>query len=284
MQRVWESHQFREIYDANTTPFETDSPVIRVQTFCHSTSYRNWKSRNDLPSPGIIAFLILSGRQKRVRRAGGREEIGPGFFAMFDLRTLDSDFIAASEKVERYFILLDPNPLLRGLLGQMFPDGLPAFQAGQPERIRHCFEKIRDEITRPDAEDARIGGAAYTLLHEAMTQRPAEPLPEALLLAKRCIDDRFHECRLARADVARAARVSVSTLAALFRRHLNTTIWGEIRDRRMAKARQLLTFSNKPVSEIASECGFSYAYYLTREFRASCGMTPLAYRRASRKM
>ena len=284
MQRVWESHQFREIYDANTTPFEADGPVIRVQTFCRSISYRNWKNRNDLPSPGIIAFLILSGRQKRVCAGDAPEEIGPGYFALFDLRKLDSDFIAVSEKVERYFILLEPNPLLRELLGRMFPDGLPAFQAGQPERIKRRFEEIRSRIVRSDADDAEIGGAAYALLHEVMTQRPAVTLPEPLLLAKHCIDNRFHECCLSRADIARASRVSISTLAALFRRHLGTTIWSEIRDRRMAKARQLLTFSNKPVSEIAAECGFSYAYYLTREFRASCGLTPLAYRRVSRKM
>lgn len=284
MQRVWESHQFREVYDANTTSFETESPVIRVQTFCRSTSYRSWKSRNDPPRPGLIAFLILSGRFSRMRRGNAAEEIGPGYFALLDLRTLDSDFVTVSEKAERYFILLEPNPLLRGLLEQMFPDGLPAFLAGQPERIERCFEEIRDEIIRPDALDAKIGGAAYTLLHEVMTQRPAVTLPEPLRLARRCIDDRFHECRLSRTEIARASRVSVSTLAALFRRHLGTTVWSEIRDRRMAKARQLLTFSNKPVSEIASECGFSYAYYLTREFRASCGMTPLAYRRISRKM
>ena len=108
MQRVWESRQFREIYDANTTPFEADDPVIRVQTFCRSISYRNWKNRNDLSSPGIIAFLILSGRQRRVRAGDAPEEIGPGYVALFDLRKLDSDFIAASEKVERYFILLEP--------------------------------------------------------------------------------------------------------------------------------------------------------------------------------
>ena len=282
MRRVWESRSFREIYDANTTPFEPGRG-LRVQTFCRSISYRNWKNGTDLPRPAVIAFLILSGRQRLARRDGSRRELGPGYFSLLDLRNVDADFITLSEKLDRYFILLEPDPALLGLLGQMFPDGLPAFQAKFPERLRLCFEEIHSQITRSDADDAQIGGAAYRLLHEAMTQRPAVTLPESLLLARRCIDARFHEVRLSREDVARAACVSVSTLAALFRTRLGSTIAKEIRSRRMEKVRQLLTFSNKPVSEIAAECGFSYAYYLSREFRALHDMPPLAYRRLSRR-
>jgi len=282
MRRVWESHGFREIYDVNTTPFEPGCG-LRVQTFCRSTSYRNWKNGTDLPRPAVIAFLILSGRQRLARRDGSCRELGPGYFSLIDLRSVDADFITLSEKLERYFILLEPGPVLLGLVGQMFPGGLPAFQAKFPDRLRLCFEEIRREITRPDADDAGIGGAAYRLLHEAMTQRPALTLPEPLLLARRCIDARFPDVRLSREDVARASCVSVSTLAALFRTRLGSTIGSEIRSRRMEKVRQLLTFSNKPVSEIAAECGFSYAYYLSREFRAVHGMTPLAYRRLSRR-
>lgn len=281
MRRVWESRGFREIYDVNTTPSEPVSG-LRVQTFCRSISYRNWKNGTDLPRPAVIAFLILSGRQRLVRRDGACRELGPGYFSLIDLRSVDADFITVSEKLERYFILLEPVPALLGLLSQLFPDGFPAFQAKFPERLRLCFEEIHSQITRSDADDAQIGGAAYRLLHEAMTQRPSVTLPESLLLARRCIDARFHEVRLSREDVARAACVSVSTLAALFRTHLGSTIAKEIRSRRMEKVRQLLTFSNKPVSEIAAECGFSYAYYLSREFRALHDMPPLAYRRFSR--
>lgn len=282
MQHIWESSQFREIYDVNTTPFEAKRSTLRVQTFCRSTSYWNWKNRIDVPQPGIIAFLILSGRQRLVRRGEPPQEIGPGYFSLLDLKAVDADFIAESEKVERLFILLEPNPLLRELLDLMFRGKLPSFHAGQPEKLRQCFEEIRRQIIRPDADDALIGGAAYALLHEVLCQRPSVTLPEPLLRARAYIGRRFCDPRLSRGDVARAAHVSVSTLAALFRLHLGKSVGDEIRDRRMAKVRQLLTFSNKPVSEIASECGFTYSYYLAREFRKAFGSTPLAFRRLTR--
>ena len=283
MKSVWETPQFTEVYHVNTTPYGVGDPGLRVQTFCHSISYRNWKHAIDPVRPNMIALLILSGNQQIIHADGEQENIRPGYFSIVNLSSMESDVITISPMAERYFVLFEKNQLLQNLLKEMFPGGLPSFHAPEPERLKKCFEDIRREIIRRNTADARIGGAAYRLLHEAMTQLPYDPLPTPLILAKNYIDNHFHEVHLCREQIAAAACVSISTLAALFRKHLNTTIWQCICDKRMENVKQLLTFSNKSIAQIALECGFSYSYYLTREFRSQFDMTPGEYRRQSRR-
>lgn len=283
MQTIWESSQFKEIYNANTTPFELGTPCLRVQTFCHSTSYRNWKYNTGFSRPNIIAFMILSGKQQFIRPDGSQELISDGYFVMADLNNTDIECLTLSEKAERYFILFEKNDLLSNLLNIMFPSGLPCFKCIAPDRIRNFFEGIRNEITSENPDDARIGGAAYALLREVMAQFPAEPLPKPLLLALNCIDNNFHNVHLSRENIAKAAHVSISTLGSLFRKHLDMTIWQALCNKRMEKVKQLLTFSNKSIADIANECGFSYSYYLTREFKNMFNSTPSKYRTESRR-
>ena len=53
--------------------------------------------------------------------------------------------------------------------------------------------------------------------------------------------------------------------------------WGQ---RRLARARELLTVTHLPISQIATECGFASQSYLTTCFKASHGATPARFRRA----
>ena len=283
MQTVWETAQFKEIYDANTTPFELGTPCLRVQTFCHSVSYKNWKHETGFSRPSIIAFMILSGKQQLIRKDGSKEIISDGYFSMEDLNNSDIECRTLSGKAERYFILFEKNDLLVNLLNTMFPSGLPTFKCIAPGKIQQCFENIHQEIVSSNPDDTRIGGAAYSLLHEVINQLPAEPLPKPLILALNCIENNFHDVKLSREDIARASRVSVSTLGSLFRKYKNTTIWQTLCSKRMENVKQLLTFSNKSMSDIANECGFSYSYYLTREFKNLFGITPSKYRSESRR-
>lgn len=282
MRYISQSGQFKEIYDVNTTACKQESPVLRVQSFCHSESYRNWKHMIGPAPDAVIAFLILSGSQSIRHPDRMNERIEPGYFAVVDLDSVKADYITVSLSAERYFILLEKNHLLQNLLQDMFPGGLPAFQAQDPEALKECFENIRREIIRKNASDPRIGSAAYRLLHEAALQLPENELPRPLVLAKNYISNHFQEPELCREDIARAACVSISTLAGLFKKHLGITIRESISQKRMESVRQMLLFSNKSISEIAEACGFSYSYYLAREFKKVHNMTPGAFRKQKR--
>lgn len=282
MQNVWEANLFHETYDVNTTPVRQGTNGLRVQTFCHSTTRRGWKNDSSSQRNNIIAFLILSGNQQMILKKGSISKVSAGFFSIINLNSIDKDFLTVSDTVERYFILLEINSMTLNLLNEMFPAGLPSFQSAEQEKLQKCFENIRKNIIAADADDSLISSCAYQLLHEAMSQLPTSPLPDTLLAALNYIDNHFQEINISREDVAKAACVSISTLGNLFRKHLKTTVHDTIVQKRMEKVRQLLRFSNKPIAEIAAECGFSYSYYLTREFQKKFNLTPFQYRKQNR--
>ena len=282
MQNIWESNLFHETYNVNTTPFKQGTNGLHVQTFCHSKTRKGWKNDSNSQRPSIIALLILSGNQQIISEDGSKITATPGFFSMINLNFIDKDFLTVSPEVERYFILLEINSMTLTMLNEMFPAGLPSFQSPAPEKLKKCFENIRDNIIEQNTNDSQISSFAYQLLHEAMCQIPSSPLPATLLAALKYIDSHFQQQNLSREDVAKAACVSISTLGNLFRKHLDTTIHDTISTKRMEKVKQLLKFSNHPIAEIALECGFSYSYYLTREFQKKFNITPSQYRRENR--
>lgn len=283
MQRIWESCHFKETYSVNTTPFELKNSSLRVQTFCHSVSRKNWQHAIDPVRRSVIAFFILSGKQEIVGADKKRQPLLSGCFGIVDLEQFDAQVVTVTEKAVRYFILFEKNQLLSSVLKEMFPAGLPVFVSREPEKIIKCFEEIRREISRRCPSDGAVGAAAYQLLYEAARQLPVEELPAALVQAKAYIADHLHQKHLCREEVAAASCVSISSLALLFKKHLGISVGAYIQKLRIEKVCQLLTFSNKSIAEIALESGFSYSYYLAREFRKSKGMTPSAYRKKSRK-
>ena len=84
------------------------------------------------------------------------------------------------------------------------------------------------------------------------------------------------------ATMAQAAGLSVSRLHALFQAELDTSPHAWLRDVRLARARTWLAETTAPIAGIALAAGFSDQSALTRALRDATGMTPGAYRRASR--
>ena len=84
------------------------------------------------------------------------------------------------------------------------------------------------------------------------------------------------------ATMAQAAGVSVSRLHALFQAELDTSPHAWLRDLRLARARAWLAETAQPIAAIALAAGFSDQSALTRALRDATGITPGAYRRASR--
>ena len=285
MQKIWESPQFKEVYHVNTAHYSPGMPSLRIQSFCHSISYKSWVGGSEIPRSNIIVSMILSGKQRVTQKNGTETVESSGYFTILDLSAPGQKFETVTTSAERYFVLYEMNSLLKNLLKEMFPGGLTSFYAVDAEKLKGCFENIRNELSMKNPDDSLIGAYGYQLLHEAMLQFPEDPLPQPLILAKNFIDNHFQKPeRMTRKEIAKASCVSISTLSNLFRKHLNTTIWQTICGKRMENVRQLLTYSNLSVEEIARECGFNYSYYLAREFKKLFGISPLTYRKQSRRL
>jgi AraC-like DNA-binding protein len=84
--------------------------------------------------------------------------------------------------------------------------------------------------------------------------------------------------RISLADLAGMAGLSVSHYSALFRR---ATGYGALEYQtrlRMGTARELLDTTDRPISSVAAQVGFSDPLYFSRQFHRIHGMSPTQYR------
>ena len=84
------------------------------------------------------------------------------------------------------------------------------------------------------------------------------------------------------AQLSRELGVPPLRLGRHFTAELGRTPGEEILRQRLEKARELLVETKLPLSEIARECGFCHASYLSNLFRREMGVSPRAWARAKR--
>ncbi|RBY83316.1 helix-turn-helix domain-containing protein [Blastococcus sp. TF02A-26] len=80
------------------------------------------------------------------------------------------------------------------------------------------------------------------------------------------------------AELAALAHVSEFHFSRLFRAATGASPHQYVLGRRVARARELLTGTDLPVSAVAARCGFADASHLTRHVRRALGATPAALR------
>ncbi|MEM9783317.1 MAG: helix-turn-helix transcriptional regulator [Pseudomonadota bacterium] len=85
------------------------------------------------------------------------------------------------------------------------------------------------------------------------------------------------------ADLAAAEGLSRAHFSRAFSQTFGMGARDYILSRRIARARTLLTDTDRSASEIAMCCGFANPSHLTTAFRNEMGLTPTAYRRALKK-
>jgi transcriptional regulator GlxA family with amidase domain len=81
-------------------------------------------------------------------------------------------------------------------------------------------------------------------------------------------------------DLAAVARLSEYHFNVAFRNSVGEAPHGYVVRRRVERAQGLMLSTEKPLSEIALECGLADQAHLTRVFRNIVGETPAAWRRA----
>ncbi|HEY4166704.1 MAG TPA: AraC family transcriptional regulator [Reyranella sp.] len=96
----------------------------------------------------------------------------------------------------------------------------------------------------------------------------------------RLIDERIDQPIRVR-DLAGAVRLSPSHFSRAFNRSLGTSPHAFVLGRRIAHARQLISTTAVPLSDIAFRCGLADQSHLCRAFRRETGTTPAAWRRQS---
>jgi AraC-like DNA-binding protein len=101
--------------------------------------------------------------------------------------------------------------------------------------------------------------------------------------AARDLIDRDYARPITIAELARLTAESRFQFIRAFRRAYGVTPGQHLRARRIERARELLTTTPVPVTEISRRVGYHSLGTFSRVFRAVVGESPVAYRRRTRK-
>ena len=82
-------------------------------------------------------------------------------------------------------------------------------------------------------------------------------------------------------DIMRAVALSHSSLTQLFKKELGMTPIEYVWCYRIAVAKRFLAFTDLPVKDVATRCGFKTAQHFSRKFEEVCGCTPTVFRKAA---
>ncbi len=79
-------------------------------------------------------------------------------------------------------------------------------------------------------------------------------------------------------ELAKQVGTHDKKLSAIFRQHLGITVFSWVREQRLSKAQELLTYSSMSIEDISVEVGFASAANFATAFRERFSVTPSAYR------
>ncbi len=79
-------------------------------------------------------------------------------------------------------------------------------------------------------------------------------------------------------DIVKAASLNHSTLTQLFKNELEMTPIEYVWHHRIVVAKKFLAFTDLPIKDIASRCGFKTTQHFSRKFEKSLGCSPTAFR------
>jgi len=119
---------------------------------------------------------------------------------------------------------------------------------------------------------------------DAALQRQQRLSSEAQRLVRKAmayVQQNYQES-LSRQDLARYVGMSDDYLTYCFRQELGMTPIAYLNRYRITQAKRLLKESDRTITQIALEVGFSDSGYFSRVFRREAGMSPDAFRRRER--
>jgi len=88
------------------------------------------------------------------------------------------------------------------------------------------------------------------------------------------------ERKITSGDMARIACMSQSNFTRVFRKEMGTSPYDYLLGSRLARAKKMLQAGEKPISDIAQECGFSSTSHFSAKFSKKYNLSPATYRKA----
>jgi AraC-like DNA-binding protein len=194
----------------------------------------------------------------------------------------------AGDEPARYAAVFISTRLLRRALGDHGVAELPPMRgesfAGSPEIVGAIREIMVEAAARLAGSAAIVDAAGVRLVHLILRavlgvkRRPAVvPEREAIRRAVELAEARAADPITVR-DLARAADMSPFHFSREFKREMGHSPRAYVRRERLERAKRLLAAGDRPVTEVALQCGFCSASHLATAFSRAYRMPPSRYR------
>jgi AraC-like DNA-binding protein len=173
---------------------------------------------------------------------------------------------------------------LRAYEGALLPSGHAESFAAPPELAATVREMLLEQSAGLAGRQAMLDAAAQRLVHLILravlgVKRGPERVPErdAIRRAVELADGHTGEPLTVRA-LAACAGMSPFHFSREFKRETGSTPQVYLRRARLERARRLLAGDERPVTDVAMECGFASASHLATAFRRAYRLAPSRYR------
>ncbi len=203
----------------------------------------------------------------------------------------------ATSNVEVYAIHLFPD-----ILKEVFKDDRPLFLKGnrvsgytrkipQKNVFDHFIQSLNFYFENPSVVKKeilylKIKELVLLLLQTDAAASILDLYNQMLIPQKASISEviEAHLCaNLTIGQLSALAGLSLSTFKREFKRHFKDTPANYIRNKRMAKAAELLTYSSDTIREISFVLGYEHPSYFSKVFRQKFQVLPSEYRKLHKK-
>ncbi|TCK21906.1 helix-turn-helix domain-containing protein [Pseudonocardia endophytica] len=295
--------QWREMLSATHLPWSVAVPRPRTAGF-EATIRRWWiddlalvdctcdpcsgtRTKRDIAGTDgeFVVVLINRGGRETVAQSGAEAGLQPGDAVVWDSSATAR--FAVEEPLTKRSLLI-PRSALDEIVGRAQVTGGVMLDGSRP--ATRLLTSYLDTLSAalPELDQAAVSAARNATLELFIgALRTAGDTPESTVTqpALRAAMDRYIERHLADqlspGRLARAHGVSLRTVNRIFTAS-GQTVGEVVRVRRLARAREELAGTDRPVASIAHRYGFSDASHLSRLFKAHYGATPREYRTAAR--
>ncbi len=158
-----------------------------------------------------------------------------------------------------------------------------AFPVGSVNFLKKCIRKIDDEmVVKQIGYEKIISGCiteAMIEMHRFCVRQGYDEAAARQLETVRELLLRHPERQWTLAEMAGLSGYSVSRFCTLYVQKYNRSPKADLLEIRMELARQLLSYTELSVTEIAERCGFKSIYYFSKYFKQTVGVAPSEYGR-----